>query len=189
MVSIVEGNNWQTNHESSVSYAAMVKLIKQIVADIPGMDQPPETMPTEIKSLSAVLRDEKNGVIFLVKGIHQDDELHYNLRCVAAGGDSEFHVYVKQGLERKVRTMPVKSTPLKVKQGIAGKVAEVSLFEYKNSGISWRKHENSPLLLWPAVFVKNGYPGRFRGNSFSIGNSKVITTRGPNPNTETLIDP
>ena len=189
MVSIVEGNSWETNHDSSLVFGNMSALIKRICGDIPGMDDPPDGMPQEFKSLSLVLRDQKNGVVFLSKGIHQDDELHYNLTCVAAGNNSEFHLYVAQGNEKLVRTMPLKATPLRDKNGISGKYAEVALFQYKNTGMSWRLNENAPLIKWPSVFVKNGYPGRVRGNSFSVGNSQPIKTRGPNQFTETLLGP
>ena len=189
MVHVSEGKDWQDNHDSKISFKALHGLVNRIVDDIPGMDNPPNTMATEFQSLSLVLREQKNGVIFLAKGIHQDDELHYNLLCKAAGGNSEFHIYVKQGLEKKIQTLPVRDTPYMRQLGIAGKVAETSLFQYANGGISWRKHEGSPLLLWPAMFVKNGYPGRVRGNSFSIGNSKATRERAPNYKTETLVDP
>lgn len=187
MVTIVEGNHWKDNHDSSLTYDEMRQLILTICTDVPGMSNPPDIMPQEFKFLSLVLRDGKNGVVFLVNGIHQGNELHYNLKCVAAGGDSEFHVYVAQGGKVNVKTKPLASTPRRIKEGTAGKHAVVPLFKYKNTGISWRQHGNAPLLLWPAVFEKNGYAGRERGKSFSIGNSAPIMTRGPNPFTETLI--
>lgn len=180
MVTIVEGNKWTDNHESSISLTSMCNLIKKICTEVSGMDAPPQIMAQQFHSLSLVLRDQKNGVVFISKGVHQDDELHYNLTCVAAGGKSEFHVYVGQGAEKKVATLPLKPTPLNKKLGVAGQFAQVSLFLYKNVGLSWREHDNAPLLKWPAMFQKNSYPGRQRGNSFSVGNSEPIKIRGVN---------
>jgi hypothetical protein len=181
MVQITAGNAWKKDHKSSLTFEEMVVLIKAICTDVGGMGAPPNLMPRQFKDLSLVLQGEKNGVVFLVSGLHQDDELHYNLQCRAAGGLSEFHVYVAQGAKKMVQTKALTATKLRDKLGTSGAVAEVPLFAYKNTGLSWAEHENSPFLLWPAQFEKNGYPGRQRGKSFSIGNSTPIMRRGPTP--------
>jgi hypothetical protein len=181
-LTIQETKNWdaENSHDSNLTFAEMKTLIKGICEDIEGMESPPDTMPTEIQNLSTVLRGKKNGVLFLDKGIHQADELHYTISCVAAAKIGSFHVYVKQGTTVAKHTKPAKFNTFTKALGLVGKSAEVKLFKYVNSGITYQEHPQSPALLWPALFIKeNLYPTRKRGNSFCAGNVQVVTSRGP----------
>jgi hypothetical protein len=181
MISIVPVTGWDSgdSHDSNFDQAGMQNLIRRICSEVPGMDNPPTTMPIEMKILSEVLRERRIGVIFLQRGIHQAGELHYTISCVAAGGGS-FHIYIVQGPVAKVSTLPLSQKFQNRRDGVAGMSAEVSLFAYVNAGVTYQLHPDAPILLWPALFRKeNLYPGRRRGLSFCKGNSEPISSRPP----------
>lgn len=181
VITIVPVSGWDlgSNHDSNFGPAGMQNLIRNICSEVSGMDNPPTTMPIEMKILSEVLKERRIGVIFLQRGIHQAGELHYTISCVAAGGGS-FHIYIVQGPVAKVSTLPLSQKFQNKRDGVAGMSAEVALFAYVNAGVTYQAHPDAPILLWPALFRKeNLYPGRRRGLSYCTGNIGPISTRPP----------
>ena len=163
-------------HDSSFTLDEMRGLINDICTDVPGMNANPDAWPTgmagEFQSLSLVLRDQKHGSIFVCKGIHQPDQLHYT---ISIGSTSSYHVYVARSDKHTEKTRPLG----KQHGQHAGKQATVSMYDYRNVGLSWQLHADAVRKLWPAQFAMNSYPNRKRGDSFSIGNSAGVKARGP----------
>ncbi len=161
-------------HDSSLTFAEMKGLIEKICDDVKGMNNSPDAwdraMDGEFQSLALVLRGLKNGSIWICKGLHQPNQLHYTI-CI--GSLSSYHVYVAKGARHEFKTNPLG----KQHNAFAGRSAVVPLYEYTNVGITWMLHGGAVEKKWPPLFSYNNlYDGRVRGNSFSIGNSAA---RGP----------
>ena len=181
----VAGWSETDNHDSSLTGEQMRALIMKIPQEI--ADPVTGKCPCdEIKNLFRCFSDKPMHKLKLVKGIHQDAQLHYTIALLDGGC---FHVYVAQGATQTVETKKYGSNLETVRSNMK-KYTETSfsysLFDYKNVGISYLscdenyRAKTGVQKLWPAMFrVRNNYAGRVRGNSFSLGNSAPIAAYAP----------
>jgi hypothetical protein len=158
------------NHESSLTAPEMRPLVLAVL-NIPGMDNPPDIMPEELRKLSAALRSADDEVV-VRKGIHQrETSIHFTIN-VSPSFCSNFHVYVTQGPQLNGYTDPFPK--IKASGNFAGLAYRISRYNYVPTGITF-EDAGHVIVCWPAVFVQNDghkQPGLPRGRSLSIGNRK-----------------
>jgi len=146
------------NHESGLNEEDMRAVVLKIL-DIEGMRAPPPSMHQRFKDLSARLLSS-NGVVSVVKGIHQrDTDVHITINIPPMGQhDAGFEVFLR-----------AQDRPNSNSSGSPG-----IQFDYVPVGITTKT--SGLLQKWPAGFVytkrdDHGGIGRTRGSSFSVGNS------------------